>query len=59
MYQFTPRLTFTNILETNKPRAVAWVTGKGEYLKDGSWVSPDGNNFYCNMAASVFEAIIH
>ncbi len=36
-----------------------WVTGKGEYLKDGSWVSPDGNNFYCNMAASVFEAIIH
>lgn len=30
MYQFTPRLTFTNILETNKPRAVAWVTGKGE-----------------------------
>lgn len=27
MYQFTPRLTFVNILEKNKPRAVAWVTG--------------------------------
>ena len=36
-----------------------WVTGKGEYLQDGSWVSPDGENFYCDMAASVFEAIIH
>lgn len=36
-----------------------WVTDKGEYLKDGSWVSPNGSNFYCNMAASVFEAIIH
>ncbi len=27
MYQFTPRLTFVNILEKNKPRAMAWVTG--------------------------------
>ena len=36
-----------------------WVTGKGEYLQDGSWVSPNGDTFYCNMAASVFEAIIH
>lgn len=30
MYQFTPRLTFAHILEKNKPRAVAWVTGKGD-----------------------------
>lgn len=27
MYQFTPRLTFSKILENNKPRAAAWVTG--------------------------------
>lgn len=27
MYQFTPRLTFINILQKNKPRAMAWVTG--------------------------------
>lgn len=27
MYQFTPRLAFVNILEKNKPRAMAWVTG--------------------------------
>lgn len=30
MYQFTPRLTFVHILEKNKPRAVAWVTGRGD-----------------------------
>ena len=29
MYQFTPRMTFVNVLEKNKPRAVAWVTGGG------------------------------
>lgn len=27
MYQFTPRLTFAQILEKNKPQAIAWVTG--------------------------------
>ena len=27
MYQFTPRITFTNLLESNRPRAAAWVTG--------------------------------
>lgn len=27
MVQFTPRLTFVKILEKNRPRAVAWVTG--------------------------------
>ncbi|WMC94480.1 superoxide dismutase family protein [Kineothrix sp. MB12-C1] len=27
MYQFTPRVTFTDILHQNKPKAVAWVTG--------------------------------
>lgn len=27
MYQFTPRTTFVNILQTNCPRAAAWVTG--------------------------------
>ena len=31
MYQFTPRLTFVNILEKNKPRAMAWVTGNSTY----------------------------
>ncbi|MFR5031981.1 MAG: hypothetical protein ACLUCI_11755 [Blautia hansenii] len=36
-----------------------WVNIKGEYLEDGSWTSPDGNKFYCNMSASVLEAIIH
>jgi Cu-Zn family superoxide dismutase len=30
MYQFTPRLTFVNILEKNKPRAMAWVTGNSD-----------------------------
>lgn len=34
-----------------------WVNAKGEHLENGSWVSPDGNQFYCNMAASVFESI--
>lgn len=29
MYQFTPRLTFVNILEKNRPKAMAWVTGNG------------------------------
>ncbi|MBQ7840124.1 MAG: superoxide dismutase family protein [Lachnospiraceae bacterium] len=27
MYQFTPRTTFNQILENNKPAATAWVTG--------------------------------
>lgn len=27
MYQFTPRITFVHLLETNRPKAVAWVTG--------------------------------
>lgn len=27
MYQFTPRMTFISILDRNRPRAVAWVTG--------------------------------
>lgn len=27
MYQFTPRITFNHILESNRPRAAAWVTG--------------------------------
>ncbi len=27
MFQFTPRLTFVKILEKNRPRAMAWVTG--------------------------------
>lgn len=33
MYQFTPRLTFVGILEKNKPRAVAWVTGRDEWAQ--------------------------
>lgn len=31
MYQFTPRLTFVNILEKNRPRAVAWVKGNSTH----------------------------
>lgn len=27
MFQFTPRLTFVKLLEKNRPRAMAWVTG--------------------------------
>lgn len=27
MYQFTPRLTFNQILDGNTPKAMAWVTG--------------------------------
>ncbi len=31
MFQFTPRLTFVQILEKNKPGAVAWVTGNSAH----------------------------
>ncbi|MBR3602803.1 MAG: superoxide dismutase family protein [Lachnospiraceae bacterium] len=31
MYQFTPRLTFVNILEKNSPQAMAWVTGNSHH----------------------------
>ena len=31
MYQFTPRLTFVNILEKNAPQAVAWVKGNSSH----------------------------
>ncbi len=34
-----------------------WVNVKGEYLENGSWISPDGKKFYCNMASAVFETI--
>ncbi|MDO4331709.1 MAG: superoxide dismutase family protein [Eubacteriales bacterium] len=30
MYQFTPRLTFNQILDSNKPTAMAWVTGNSQ-----------------------------
>lgn len=30
MYQFTPRLTFNQILENNRPEATAWVTGNSQ-----------------------------
>ena len=31
MYQFTPRLTFVNILEKNTPQDVAWVKGSSSH----------------------------
>lgn len=30
MYQFTPRLTLLHVLHTNRPAAMAWVTGNAQ-----------------------------